>query len=223
VRLEAFDRAAVRSVRGGLGRRIDVGSQDAVARVERLQATVASYSGHLRHGHAWRAWARVWEAHRWLGALFAQRGWRVDARWPLSRIARGRRFREQYWQLVRRAGPGCLVFCQVGRFVEFRGPQRLLAAPALGLRTTYLPRAGYGLAVGFPVRPCRRYEERALGRGLMVAVVRESGQGASRCRRRRPVALLVPGRSNSGRWPDPCPRATANDRSTCIMAPASLG
>jgi len=192
MRLDAFARAAVRSAHGGAARRIALGTARAAARVERLRATLASYSGHLRHGAAFGDWDRAWRRYGWLGALFARRGWQVAARWPPRPLARAGRFSEQYWQLVRRAGPRCLVFCQVGRYVEFRGPQRRTAERVLGLATTHFARAGYGLAVGFPGWLARRYEARALARGHAVAVVRETGERPGGCHGRRPVALLVP-------------------------------
>jgi hypothetical protein len=192
MRIDAFARAAVRPVYQGAARRIALGTPRAAARVERLRATLASYSGHLRHGAAFGDWDRAWRRHRWLGALFARRGWQVAARWPPRPLARAGRFSDQYWQLVRRAGPRCLVFCQVGCYVEFRGPQRCTAERVLGLATTHFARAGYGLAVGFPGWIARRYEARALARGHAVAVVRETGERPAGCYGRRPVALLVP-------------------------------
>jgi len=177
---------------GGAALRIGLQGANAAARVDRLRAAVASYSGHLRHGQAWRQWIQAWEQCVWLGALFSRRGWQVEERWPQRRIACARRFQEQYWLLVCRAGLACLVFCQVGRFVEFRGPQRRLAEHVLRLRTTYLPRAGYALAVGFPGWLRRYYEARALREGFGVAVVRETGDRVEGCKCRRVVEVAVP-------------------------------
>ena len=143
----------------------------------RLRAAVVSYSGHLRQGAAWREWARVWEAYPWLGALFQHEGWVLAERFPAARIARASRFRRQYWALVRRAGERCLVFCPVGRFIEFRGPQRLAARPILGLRTAHLPRGGFALAAGFPRRLASCYRRRALQHGCTVVEVREGDAG----------------------------------------------
>ena len=44
-----------------------------------LRASVASYSGHLRHGGAWGVWEGAWARHAWLGALFARDGWAFRA------------------------------------------------------------------------------------------------------------------------------------------------
>jgi hypothetical protein len=66
--------------------------------------------------------------------------------------------------------------CPVGRFIEFYGAQRLVAERVLGLRPVYLPRAGYGFAVGFPRRLAYEYARRAMQAGLAVLLV---GAGAS--------------------------------------------
>lgn len=192
-RLGAFARAAVRSSTVGPGLRIDLHDDESLVRVERLRAVLASYSGHLRHGNAWGNWAGAWSRRPWLSALFERRGWRIEERWPQRRLAPSRSFRDQYRRLVRRAGERCLVFCQVGRFVEFRGPQRVPAQRALGLRTAHLARAGYALSVGFPMRLRHRYEARALGSGFAVALVPEMGRLWSGRLARRTVRVLVPG------------------------------
>jgi hypothetical protein len=208
-RLEGFDRAAVQPMWAGLAQSIDLrsadGGRDTAYRaptqranawsVERLHCVVASYSGHLRHGAAMQEWVRAWAAYPWLGALFVREGWAVQQRWAPCRVRRARRFQEQYWQLTRGAEENCLVFCQVGRFIEFYGGQRLVAARSLGLRTVYAPRAAYAFTVGFPVGLSAVYKSRALRAGLGVLDVRQSDSlGVQRCRPRRPVQLLIPAR-----------------------------
>jgi hypothetical protein len=190
--LRQFEHAAVRPARGALADRIDLRRQDAAGRVDRLRAAVASYAGHLRHGAAWREWARLWEANPWLTALFERAGWAVAERFPAQRIAGASRFRRQYWNLVHRAGDRCLVFCPVGRFIEFRGPQRPLAERVLGLRTVYLPRAGFAFAAGFPTRLASRYGLQALRQRCAVLEVRESDSVIRACRSRVPVAVWWP-------------------------------
>jgi len=157
-----------------------------------LRASVASYSGHLRHGSAWRAWVGIWAHHAWLGVLFARDGWAFVPRWPTRSLRAASRFHAQYWGLVQHAGERVLVFCPVGRFIEFYGPQRLVAERVLGLRPVYLPRAGYGFAVGFPRRLSYEYARRAMQAGLAVLLV-GAGAGALRegPRRRWATRLLV--------------------------------
>jgi hypothetical protein len=197
-RLDAFERRAARPACGGRAHRIDLRR----AGVGGLQAVVASYSGHLRHGRAARAWEAAWRRRRWLGALFARRGWQVEERWGARRLARARGFHAQYRHLLRRAGPDCLVFCQVGRFVEFRGPQRLLAQRALRLRRAYLPRAGHAFAAGFPAQLRGLYEARAVEGGFTVVRVRERPAWSRRGGRLRvPAEVLVPARNRTGSGP----------------------
>ena len=204
-RVNHFERLAVRPVYNGLARRIDLTTrksgrlrpggtqrQDLTA-IERLRDALASYSGHLRHGAAWRQWERVWGRHPWLGLVFEREGWTIGDRWRWRRIARVRRFRHQYSWLVRHAPQDCLVFCQVGRFVEFYGPQRLTAEQVLGLTRARLPRAGYALTAGFPVRMATQYTRRALEAGRPIIEVRAGPRGLrTGCRPRMPTAVLMP-------------------------------
>ena len=207
-RLRQFERAAVRPARGALADRIDLRRQDAAGSVDRLRAAVASYSGHLRHGSAWREWAKVWDGHSWLMALFERKGWTVAERFPAQRIAGASRFRRQYWNLVRRAGEHCLVFCPIGRFIEFRGPQRPVAERVLGLRTVCLPRAGFVFAAGFPAPLAPRYRSRALRHGCAVLEVRERALRTGICKSRSPEALWWP--TESGPLLPPTPVRAAD-------------
>ena len=196
-RLAGFERAAVRPVGAGAARRIDLVRQDGAGSVDRLRSVLASYSGHLRHGAAWRVWREVWERYPWLAALFARQGWALDARWSRRRLGRVRRFQAQYWHLARHAGDDALVFFPVGRFIEFYGPQRAAAARALGLREVALPRACYALTAGFPMHLFGRYRSRALRQGLTVIEVRQTPAALGRgCRPRQACAVWIPGELN---------------------------
>lgn len=200
-RVDGFERHAVRPVLGGLARRIELLSQrprrvrpgrsagPALTGVERLRATLASYSGHLRHGAAWRHWEGVWARFPWLGVLFEREGWRVRERWPWRRIARARRFRDQYARLLRHARDDCLVFCHVGRFVEFYGPQRLAAETVLGLKRV----------AGFPSHLATDYKRLALRAGWPVIEVRQGLSAAdAHC---GPLQTLTTVRISSTSWP----------------------
>jgi hypothetical protein len=169
-RLDGFSRAYVRPVPARRAYRIELRRpHGAVAATEPLLSTLASYSGYLRHGAAMRDWRRAWSEYPWLAALFRREKWEVVQRWPSRRIAHARRFRDQYGQLIRRAAPGQVIFCQVGGFVEFYGPQRLLAEELLGLRRAALRRCGLTFGAGFPVHLTEVYLQRVLrhGRGVM--------------------------------------------------------
>jgi hypothetical protein len=157
-----------------VARRIDLQRQDAVRSVEGLHAVLASYAGHLQHGAAWRAWEDVWEQYPWLRALCVRQGWTLAVRWSRHRLARASRFQTQYWSLARHAGADCLVFFPCGRFIEFYGPQRVVAAPALGLRVVAQPRARYAFTAGFPMWLSGVYISRAVRQGLLVVEVRQA-------------------------------------------------
>jgi RNA-directed DNA polymerase len=192
-RLDAFERRAVRPAFSGQARRIALPGRGAACRVERLHAVLASYSGLLRHGGAWRDWAAVWEQHPWLAALFERAGWDLSARWCGRELARASSLSAQYRALLRHAGVDVLVFCQVGRFIELYGPQRLLAQQTLGLKAALLPRAGFAFTAGFPRGLAGDYALRAIRAGLAVVQVDQlPAEWQAGCRPRRPVAVLVP-------------------------------
>jgi retron-type reverse transcriptase len=203
-RLDRFERAAVRPLWGGLARYIDLrsgcgatlrarASGDEAPSVAHLHATVASYAGHLRHGAAVRDWAHVWDHYPWLALLFEREGWTVHQRWPPGPIARPRRFQQQYGELVRPARQDCLVFSRVGRFIEFYGPQRLIAERCLGLRRCYAPRAGYAFTAGFLARLAGVYRSRAVRAGLAVVDVEQVDSIVPRgCKPRLPVGVVMP-------------------------------
>ncbi len=162
--------------------------------VPALRATLASYSGHLRHGAAYEKWRALWHRHGWLRAFFERLPddpWRVQARW-LERRLGGPRFSSQYGRLIRHAGLDALVFCQVGRFVEFYGPQRLLASRTFHLVRVAIARAGFGFSVGFPLRLRGTYIARAVRAGFAVAEVREVDRLHHACATRQVVAVWSP-------------------------------
>jgi hypothetical protein len=192
-RLAAFEHSAVQPLRSGNARRIDLQCQDKARSVEWLRAVLASYAGHLCHGAALRAWEALWQEYGWLTALFVRHGWRLTARWAKGHIGHAPRFQTQYRQIIRYAGDDSLVFCQVGRFIEFYGPQRVVAAQALRLRTVALPRAGYAFTVGVPVHLSGLYAARALRQGLSVVEVRQApAMHGQRYALRAPVTVIIP-------------------------------
>ena len=173
-----------RSWEGGRSR-IDLRRAD----LARLRSVVASYSGHLQHGRAMRDWETAWDRHPWLGALFAREGWAVEERWPLRRIAQARRFQGQYWELVRRAGEGCLLFCQIGRFVEFRGPQRAAAERFWGFGGPGFRAAPMRSGSDTPPDENKQYSHR-----FNVEAGFTSGAGSGKIRRWHPNGVSYPAR-----------------------------
>lgn len=192
-KLNTFARRAVHPVLQGSAQRIDLGRQDAAGNVERWQATLASYTGHLRHGATQRIWTKIWEQYPWLSALFVRRGWGLTVRWSVRHSVRARNVQSQYWSLARHASDECLIFFPVGRFIEFYGPQRLLAARVFELRVTPLPRAGYAFTVGFPTQASDRYRARALQQGITVVEVRQRPpEPGWSCLPRQPWTVWLP-------------------------------
>jgi len=164
-RLREFERRCVRRAFGALALRIEM----APRRVAALATSVASYSGHLRHGATGRDLARLRQRRPWFDGLFAMTGARVSARWA-GDAARG--FDAAYWRLARATPPGGLLFWRVGRYVELYGPQRLRAAALLGLRPTRLRRGRWALVVGFPRWQVARCTRRVLHQGVSVTQAR---------------------------------------------------
>jgi retron-type reverse transcriptase len=207
-RLRRFARRELRPLWSGTALRLDAERQPealpgprAGPRAE-LRATLASYSGHLRHGAAYEKWLALWDRHGWLRAFFARAGrdpWRVQARWPERRLG-GPRFSSQYGRFIRHAGHDALVFCQVGRFVEFYGPQRLLACGALRLVRVTIARAGFGFSAGFPLRLRQTYIARAVRAGYTVVEVREVDRLCRTCVARQVVAIWIPANCAAGPW-----------------------
>jgi len=192
-RLAGFERVLCEPALAGAARAIDLERRvrPAAPRAGRpvrrvssqLQATLAAYGGHLRHGAAYGLWLRMWERHAaWLPLVCRRTGWRAGVRWsaaPRAVPARGSRARplaRAYRHLLRAAGDDVLLFLQVGRYVELYGPQRVRGERLLGLRAVHLPRAGFGLAAGFPRSCLRAFVRRALASGwsVILAVERRS-------------------------------------------------
>ena len=84
-------------------------------------------------------------------------------------------------------------FFQVGRFIEFYGPQRLLAVQRFGLRTVPLSRASFAFTAGFPKWLSVIYLLRAIRQGVAVFTMRQlPGQLECGPAKRVPCAVLIP-------------------------------
>jgi RNA-directed DNA polymerase len=199
VRLHRFERDGLRPMWNGLARRVDVAPPSGPvprADLEGLRAVLASYCGHLRHGASHTDWADLRSRYSWLEQLFVPSGrgpWRLRLRWRARGIG-GAPFGRQYGELIRAAGARTLIFCQVGKFIEFHGPQRQVAADVLRLVRVRIGRGGHAFAVGFPLALRNQYVGRALRAGYTVVDVRESGMSGSRPATRRVAALWLPAR-----------------------------
>lgn len=164
---------------------VDLAAAHACGALDALRSALASYAGHLRQGSARRPWRHEWRRRPWLGALLEERRWSVRERWPRRRIAAARTFAQQLRTLTERAGERTLVFVRVGRYVELRGAQRLLAERVLGLSATPLARGGLALAAGFRATFAALFRARALRRGMAVLEAREVPHGMRGFRRSR--------------------------------------
>lgn len=122
-----------------------------------------------------------------------RREWSFAARWSRRGLLRARSFHAHYWRLASRAENDSLVFFPVGRFIEFYGPQRLLASRILGLRTACIDRGRFAFTAGFPAGLCENYLLRAIRQGVVVVVVREElARHSHTVATRRPTSLLIP-------------------------------
>jgi hypothetical protein len=167
-RLDAFQRTLVRPMGRGIGR-VDLRAAEDSGALEGLRSTVASYAGHLKHGGAGRAWDAAWRLRPWLDSLLARKGeWQVADRWRPRRAMVAATFGRRLRLLAGGAGDRALVFVRVGRFIEFRGLQRLLAERVLGLRSAVVPRAGFALVAGFPAWQTERRRAATLVAGCDV-------------------------------------------------------
>ena len=160
-----------------------------------LRATLASYSGHLRHGGPAGSGGRCGS-----GTAGCRRFSRSDAARPVACASPlagasslgGQRFSYQYGRFIRPADHDTLVFLQVGKFVEFYGPQRILASRAFRLVRVAIARGGFGFCVGFPLRLRQTYIARAVRAGYAVAEVREVERLSRTCVMRQIVAVWIP-------------------------------
>jgi hypothetical protein len=191
-RVRRFERAAMRPVLGGAALAIDLRRQGDDGSVGGLRTSLASYGGHLRHGAAWQEWYRTWASFSWLSAVLVPSGWHLRRRWSDRALAQAATLRAQHARLVRHAGERTLVFCQVGRFIEFHGSQRAPAERVLGLRRARLHRGAFLFGAGFPVQLSPRYLRRATRAGWVVLHVAEVRPLPGCVRTRVPVRLIVP-------------------------------
>lgn len=99
----------------------------------------------------------------------------------------------QYGRFIRRADHDTLVFLHVGKFVEFHGPQRILAPRALRLVRAAIARGGFAFLwrVSAAVA-AQTYIARAVQAGYAVAEVSEVERLSRTCVMRQIVAVSIP-------------------------------
>jgi hypothetical protein len=190
-KLDAYERRLVRPGPLPGSRSVSLAGAWRGREIERVRATLASYAGHLQHGAAWEPWCRAWVRHPWVRVLWRREGWRLQPRWEARASRHAHDLGAAYRALTARLDEVALAFWPCGRFVEFYGAQRLVAERVLGLRRTYLPRAGYALTVGFPAWQWGVQARRALDAGRAVVVVQRRRIGAGAAPSAVPVRLLL--------------------------------
>ena len=193
LRVQEFERTAVRPAGDGI-KSIGLREGPEERAVRRLRAVLASYSGHLRHGCAWRSWMALWDDTPWLAALYTQDGWTLDSRWSMRRAVHAPTHGGDYAALLRHVGKDCPLFFEMGCFIEFYGPQRLLAAQVLGLRRVRLGRSCYAFTAGFPRRLCGTFMRRALAQGFKVVWIPQARSTWKVVGARRPTRIHLPQR-----------------------------
>ena len=160
------------------------------ASVDRLQASLASYLGHLRFARCRRLCARLAAELRWLDEYFLAL---PEHAAPVRRHRRRRDFRRvgaQYAHYFREF-PDHIVLMQVGAFIEFYAadPKR---SPGAGLGLSALRPTRRGARQGFPTAQLGRRMRGLLSAGRQVVLVAQTGCDALRLRGRAPLFRYVP-------------------------------
>jgi hypothetical protein len=190
-RLARFERALV-----ARGETLDTYRYDE-ATLDALQATLASYLGHLRWAASWRLLARLWQEHAWMAQFVELDATRyaLRRRDRLPRDARGVLAQVAHLQ---REFAGDEVWVQVGAFVErLQWPPRHLrrrgggCIEVPGLRR--LRPTARGAVAGFPLGQLARRLGARLADGRAAAWLAEQGAvGPGAPVRRRLARRWVP-------------------------------
>jgi hypothetical protein len=137
----------------------------------KLESSLASFQGHLRHAACRKVLDAVRREFPWLGKYFTPRRDRFE---PLPKPPRFRRLRDQYRWFAARWGWAVMPF-RVGARYEFYGPQgRKAARLASGLMFRKSRKGlGQGFSLSSGLLPV--FLNRAELAGLPVAIVEQSG------------------------------------------------
>jgi hypothetical protein len=176
--------------------------------LDALQASLASYLGHLRRASCRRLVAAIRGANPWLAGFIELHRQSLKLRRRDKPLLAARTVQAQYrhWQ---REFAGDLVLMQVGAFVEqLQWPPRRI--PKVRPATDPTPRGGLrrmrptrrGAVRGFPMVQLARRVASMVAAGHAVTFVAQRGESGSGLMRRIPVA----------RWVARSARAGANER-----------
>jgi hypothetical protein len=163
--------------------------------LDALQASLASYLGHLKRASSRRLVAATWARHAWLDGYFEldRSALRLKRRDRAPQGAKTVLAQYRHWL---QAFPGDVVLMQVGAFVERLQwpPRRIRADAAVSLRESGLRRmraTRRGAVEGFPLPQLRRRVAAILAAGQDVTFVGQAGESGTRVMARRPVARWV--------------------------------
>lgn len=174
------------------------------AELDALQASMASYLGHLRRASCRRLVAAVCDANPWLAGFIAldRQTLKLRRRDKAPLAARTVLAQYRHWG---QEFAGDVVLMQVGAFVEqLQWPPRRL--PKVRPATAPTPRGGLrrmrptrrGAVQGFPLTQLDRRVAELVAAGRSVTFVAQRGESGGRLMRRVPVARWVAGGAKQG-------------------------
>lgn len=152
------------------------------AKLDEMQAVLASYLGHFKLAASYRLRQRMWRRFSFLGEF-------MDMAAGSGKLTRkdvcpaGVRGVVRQYQHFRRRFPGDVLFFQVGRFMEFYQPGDALIARELGLAGMAANRRG--ARYGFPVVQAGRHLLALLCLGYVVTLISEPGRLLNGVKERR--------------------------------------
>ena len=181
-RLRAYQALLASEHAGTLTYRFEAGD------LERHQAVLSSYLGHLKRANAYKLWQALWRGHGWLAVDFDwdATAWRLKPRWQMPNGLTNVR---QQCAWVRGRFPGDALLFHVGAYYELYDRRDAPVARLLGLKP--LGKNRRGALYGVPVRLFGRTLARLTGRGRSV-VVRQGEQDPTGIRERVIAWRMVP-------------------------------
>ena len=170
--------------------------------LDALQASLASYLGHLKRASCRRLVAAIWARHAWLDCYFEldRAALRLKRRDRAPQGAQTVLAQYRHW---REAFPGDVVLMQIGAFIErLQWPPRRIrmdvagSSGESGLRRMRATRRG--ALEGFPISQLRRRVAALLAAGHDVTFIGQASESGTRMMARRPVARWVAASSCRG-------------------------
>ena len=185
--LARSERVLVRQRTDATAYRFDAGELDA------LQASLASYLGHLKRASCNRLVASIWAGNPWLDTFFGldRAALRLRRR---DRAPVNARTVQQQYRHWRQEFPDDVVWIQVGAFVErLQWPPRRLGKRGVrgNLALHRMGSTRRGAVEGFPLRQLARRRAALVAAGGQVTFVGQRGGDGAGLRRRAPALRWV--------------------------------